>query len=125
MLLHKEAATSHIGRHEIAIHSDRWRHHVPPEPAEIFHTPERVPAPDPEPVGRPIILSPLRQENQSNEMRTRSVRKARDRNQPITQEPEPMIAEVLPPKYDIGTPLKTMYPRKEEGHLETFLLLMM
>ena len=115
VLLHKEAATSHIGRHEIAIHSDRWRHHVPPEPPEIFHTPERAPAPNPEPVGQPIILSPLRPEIQISETRTRSARKPRDRNQPIIQEPEPMIEEILPPEYNIGTPLNTPVPKRGRG----------
>ena len=54
ILLHEEAGKANVGRHEIAIHADRWRHHVPPEPAEVFHTPERAAAP--EPVGPPISL---------------------------------------------------------------------
>ena len=85
VLLHKKAATSHIGRHEIAIHSDIWRHHAPPEPAEIFQTPERATAPNPEPSGEPVIDAPGRPEIQISETRTRSARKPRDRNQPITR----------------------------------------
>ena len=103
LLLHEQAGKASIGRHEIAIHADRWRHHVPPEPAEVFHTPERAAAPDPEPVGQPVALRP---EIQISETRTRSARKPRDRNQPIAQD-EPMIQEVDPVEYNIGTPLNT------------------
>ena len=66
VLLHEEAGKSSIGRHEIAIHADRWRHHVPPEPAEVFHTPRGAPEPQGAPVlvGQPIMVSPLRPEIQ-------------------------------------------------------------
>ena len=114
VLLHKEVGKANIGRHELAIHQDRWRHHVPPEPAEIFHTPERAPAPESAPprrfeaaepfrvpVGQPVAYQPNRPEIQVSETRSRGSRKARDRNQPII---DPVIQEAAPEQFNIGTP---------------------
>ena len=129
VLLHEEAGKASIGRHEIAIHSDRWRHHVPPEPAEVFHTPDRPPpAPPPELIRQRPESSPLRYvypalaradpafaqalqkdiEIQISETRSRSAKK------PITRD-EPMIQEVDPENYNIGTPLNTPVPKKGKG----------
>ena len=110
VLLHEEAGKASIGRHEIAIHSDRWRHHVPPEPAEVFHTPRGAPEPQGAPVlvGQPIMVSPLRPEIQISETRSRSGRKPKARD-------EPMIQEVDPENYNIGTPLNTPVPKKGKG----------
>jgi len=129
VLLHEEAGKASIGRHEIAIHSDRWRHHVPPEPAEVFHTPDRPPpAPPPELIRQRPESSPLRHvypalaradpafaqalqkdiEIQISETRSRSAKK------PITRD-EPMIQEVDPENNNIGTPLNTPIPKRGRG----------
>ena len=114
IVLKEEARDATVGHHEIAIHADRWRPHVPPEP-ERFYTPER-PAPAPEsaaprrfeaaeplrvPAGQPVSYMPNRPEIQVSETRSRSSRKARDRNQPIIN---PVIQEAGPEQFQIGTP---------------------
>ena len=102
LLLKEEAGNANVGHHELVIDQSRWRPHVPPEP-ERFYTPERpAPAPEPEPlrvpVGQPTAYMPNRPEIQVSETRSRGSRKARDRNQPIIQEVEPI-------HYNIGSPM--------------------
>ena len=104
LLLKEEAGNAIVGHHELVIDQSRWRPHVPPEP-ERFYTPERpAPAPEPEPlrvpVGQPTAYMPNRPEIQVSETRSRGSRKARDRNQPIIQEVEPI-------HYNIGSPMNT------------------
>ena len=108
LLLKEEAGNAKASHHELVIDQSRWRPHVPPEPAEEFHTPERpAPAPSPEPeplripVGQPMAYMPNRPEIQVSETRSRGSRKARNRNQPIIVE-DPVIQEVE--RFQIGTP---------------------
>ena len=104
LLLKEEAGNAKASHHELVIDQSRWRPHVPPEPVEEFHTPERPaperPAPEPlrVPVGQPMAYMPNRPEIQVSETRSRGSRKARDRNQPIIQEVEPI-------HYNIGSPM--------------------
>ena len=102
---------------------------MPPEPAEVFHTPDRPPpAPPPELIQQRPESSPLRYvypalsrahpgfaqalqkdiEIQISETRSRSAKK------PIARD-EPMIQEVDPENYNIGTPLNTPMPKKGRG----------
>ena len=121
LLLKEEAGNANVGHREIAIAEGRWRHHVPPEPAQvdIFHTPDRPPpAPAPEPlrvpVGQPVAFMPDHPEIGISSTRSRGSRKARNRNQPGIPPEDPIIQEAE--YYNINTPLNT--PRsKQRGRI--------
>ena len=98
ILLREEAGSQPHSHHEQVINENRWRHHVPPdEPmpeAEVFHTPLRVP------VGEPQEYAPDRDTPLfSGPTRSRSNRKAKQRNSPMIEEVQPE-----PEVFQIGTP---------------------
>ena len=104
LLLQEQAGSGVHGLHEHVINEGRWRNHVPPsEPAapepEEFHTPIHTPLHIP--VGQPRSYVPLEPPIQLSETRSRSNRKARQRNTPLIQEVEP---DVGPIHFEIGSP---------------------
>ena len=97
ILLQEEAGSVAHSHHKHVINEERWRQHVPPahEPEqEVFHTPLRVPVGEPESYGPDVSMS---------EARSRSNRKASQRNSPLIQE--------APQEFNIGTP-RSRSPRK-------------
>ena len=102
LLLREEAGNAPHSHHQHVISENQWRHHVPPdEPtpeAEALHTPLRVP------VGEPREYAPEHDTpNMSmSDVRSRSNRKASQRNSPLIQEAQ---------HFQIGTP-RSRSPRK-------------
>ena len=104
LLLREEAGNAPHSHHEHVIHQSQWRPHVPPdEPtpeAEAFHTPLRVP------VGEPREYAPEHDtpNTSMSDVRSRSNRKASQRNSPLIQEAQQL---------QIGTP-RSRSPRKQK-----------
>ena len=97
ILIQEEAGSVAHSHHEHVINESRWRQHVPPpEEPETFHTPLRVP------VGEPQSYAPGTTDVSMSEVRSRSNRKASQRNSPLIQEAQ---------QFNIGTP-RSRSPRK-------------
>ena len=104
ILLQEEAGSAPHSHHEHVIRENQWRHHVPPdEPmpeAEVFHTPLRIPVGEPREYA-PAGTTPM---GPMDELRSRSNRKASQRNSPVIQEAPSQ-------HFEIGTP-RSRSPRK-------------
>ena len=99
ILIQDEAGSVAHSHHEHVIRENQWRHHVPPEQEqETFHTPLRIPVGEPYSYA-PAGTTPVRP---MDELRSRSNRKASERNSPLIQESQ---------HFDIGTP-RSRSPRK-------------